>query len=116
MVNEILLFGMPNPMELVVILAIVMLLFGGSKLPQLAKALGQSKRAFKEGMDEAEEAEERDRVKAALTAGQPVQPALSAVDDEALFEEARRRASALRATNNTAAQLEPDKNTSSQLR
>jgi Sec-independent protein translocase protein TatA len=30
-------------------------LFGASRLPQLAKALGQSKRAFKEGQDEAEE-------------------------------------------------------------
>ena len=29
-------------------------LFGATKLPQLAKALGQSKRAFKEGLDEGE--------------------------------------------------------------
>ena len=39
--------------ELLIILAIVVVLFGASRLPQLAKALGQSKRAFKEGQDEA---------------------------------------------------------------
>jgi TatA/E family protein of Tat protein translocase len=93
-----------------------MLLFGGSKLPQLAKALGQSKRAFKEGMDEAEEEEQRDRTRASLTAGQQSQPSLSAVDDEALFEEARRRAARLRATENSPAQLEDDKSASSPLR
>ncbi|MDT4965614.1 MAG: hypothetical protein QOJ64_351 [Acidobacteriota bacterium] len=41
--------------ELLIILAIVVVLFGASRLPQLAKALGQSKRAFKEGQDEADE-------------------------------------------------------------
>jgi sec-independent protein translocase protein TatA len=41
--------------ELLIILLIVVLLFGASRLPQLAKALGQSKRAFREGMDEADE-------------------------------------------------------------
>ena len=41
--------------ELLIILAIVVVLFGASRLPQLAKALGQSKRAFKEGQEEADE-------------------------------------------------------------
>ena len=41
--------------EMLIILLIVVLLFGASRLPQLAKALGQSKRAFREGMDEADE-------------------------------------------------------------
>ncbi|HVG28616.1 MAG TPA: twin-arginine translocase TatA/TatE family subunit [Pyrinomonadaceae bacterium] len=43
--------------EMLLILLIVFLLFGASRLPQLAKAMGQSKRAFREGMDEAEEEE-----------------------------------------------------------
>lgn len=43
-----------GPTELVVIVLVIVLLFGATKLPQLAKALGQSKRAFKEGLDEAE--------------------------------------------------------------
>ena len=36
--------------ELLIILALVLLLFGGSKLPQLAKSLGQAKREFHSGM------------------------------------------------------------------
>ncbi len=43
-----------GPTELIVIVLAIVLLFGATKLPQLAKALGQSKRAFKEGLDEAD--------------------------------------------------------------
>ena len=51
---NILLLGMPGGWEWVVILAVIILLFGGSKLPPLAKAIGQSKRAFREGIEEGE--------------------------------------------------------------
>ncbi len=77
-----------NPTIIVLVIAVIFLLFGGSKLPQLAKALGQSKKAFKEGMDESERDE---RLKPDARAK------LDAVDDEALFEEARRRAQQKRA-------------------
>jgi len=87
--NIFLLFNLNNPMLWVLILAVIFLLFGGSKLPQLAKALGQSKKAFKEGLSEGE-AEEQEKRRSDL-AGNP-SSSLSAVDDEALFEEARRRA------------------------
>jgi len=43
-----------GPTEMVVIVLVIFLLFGATRLPQVAKALGQSKRAFKEGLDEAE--------------------------------------------------------------
>jgi len=43
-----------GPTEMVVIVLVIFLLFGATRLPQLAKALGQSKRASKEGLDEAE--------------------------------------------------------------
>jgi sec-independent protein translocase protein TatA len=85
-----LLFNLENPMLWALILAAIFLLFGGSKLPQLAKALGQSKKAFKDGLSEAEEEEEKDKKRKELSAEQPA--SLSAIDDEALFEEARRRA------------------------
>lgn len=40
--------------ELVIILLVVLLLFGGaSKLPDLAKSIGKSIRSFKDGMNEA---------------------------------------------------------------
>jgi sec-independent protein translocase protein TatA len=37
--------------ELLIVLAIVMLLFGASKLPQLGKALGETVRNFKKGAE-----------------------------------------------------------------
>lgn len=49
-----LLIGMPGGWEWIIILAVIVLLFGSAKLPQLAKAIGQSKRAFREGVDEGE--------------------------------------------------------------
>src|SRR3979490_1355305 len=85
-----LLFNFENPLVWALILAAIFLLFGGSKLPQLAKALGQSKRAFKAGLSEAEQEDEKEKKRKEVAAGQ--QPSLSAVNDEELFEEARRRA------------------------
>jgi sec-independent protein translocase protein TatA len=53
--NEtILALGSLGPTELLIIAAVVFLLFGATRLPQLAKSLGQSKRAFKEGLEEAD--------------------------------------------------------------
>ena len=43
--------GLGTP-EILVIAVVIFLLFGATRLPQLAKALGQSKRAFKEGEKE----------------------------------------------------------------
>jgi sec-independent protein translocase protein TatA len=40
--------------ELLIILAVVLVLFGGSKLPTLAKSLGQAKKEFQAGADERE--------------------------------------------------------------
>lgn len=40
------LFGLGGP-ELIIVLVILLLLFGGSKLPALAKGLGQSIKEFK---------------------------------------------------------------------
>ena len=39
--------------ELLVILLIFLLLFGGSKIPELMKGLGKGVRSFKDGMNEA---------------------------------------------------------------
>jgi sec-independent protein translocase protein TatA len=40
--------------ELLIIAVLIFLLFGATRLPQLAKALGQSKKAFREGIEEGE--------------------------------------------------------------
>ena len=42
-------FGL-GAQELMVILVIVLVLFGGSKLPELAKSLGKSMKEFKKGV------------------------------------------------------------------
>lgn len=46
-------FGLGAP-ELIVILIILLVLFGGSKLPSLAKGLGQSVKEFKKATKEEE--------------------------------------------------------------
>ncbi len=54
MSNTVLAIANLGPTELLIIAAVIFLLFGATRLPQLAKSLGQSKRAFKEGLDEGE--------------------------------------------------------------
>ena len=46
--------GMPGWPEIVFILVIVVLLFGAKKLPELARAIGQSLGEFKKGRDDIE--------------------------------------------------------------
>ncbi len=57
MIQTILAIGGLGTTELIAIAVVIFLLFGATRLPQLAKALGQSKRAFKEGLDEADKEE-----------------------------------------------------------
>lgn len=73
--------------EIILIVAVLFLLFGATRLPQLAKSLGQSRKAFKDGMREAEEEEKNEQQKLSP-------PSVSAISDEALAEEMRRRAEA----------------------
>lgn len=42
-------FGMIGTQELLVVLVILLFVFGGTRLPQLAKGLGRSIREFKQG-------------------------------------------------------------------
>ncbi len=41
-----------GPTELIIVLAIVLLLFGSTRLPKLARSLGQASKEFKKGVDE----------------------------------------------------------------
>lgn len=75
--------------EIILIVAVLFLLFGATRLPQLAKSLGQSRKAFKEGMREAEEEERAEKQVSSVQ-----QPQITAVSDAALEEELRRRAEA----------------------
>ena len=48
--------GMIGAQELLIVLGILLLIFGGTRLPQLAKGLGASIREFKRGAAGLEEA------------------------------------------------------------
>jgi sec-independent protein translocase protein TatA len=75
--------------EIIIIVAVVFLLFGASRLPQLAKSLGQSRKAFKEGMREAEEEYEAEQQK--KIASPVASPQITQMSDEELMAEMRRR-------------------------
>lgn len=51
-------FGMPGGWEVVVILAVILLLFGGKKLPELAQGLGKGIKEFKKATNEEVDKEE----------------------------------------------------------
>ena len=53
--NTILLFMGVGMQELLFIVLIVLLLFGGKKIPELMKGLGKGVKSFKEGMNGIEE-------------------------------------------------------------
>ncbi len=60
-------FGM-GAQELMVILVIVLVLFGGSKLPDLAKSLGKSMKEFKKGISSEPEEEHAPKPQPAASA------------------------------------------------
>ena len=52
--NQLLFIGNLGAGEIIVIALIVLLLFGGKKIPELMKGLGKGVRSFKEGMNNIE--------------------------------------------------------------
>ena len=55
MVNLLLLGFLPSGSEWIIILLVILLLFGGKKIPELMKGLGKGVKSFKEGVNEAKE-------------------------------------------------------------
>lgn len=47
--------GMPSGMELIIIALVVLLLFGGKKIPELAKGLGNGIKNFKKAVKDDDE-------------------------------------------------------------
>lgn len=58
-----------GPTELIIVLVIVLVLFGGAKLPKLAKSLGEAQREFKKGTDEGDK--DKDAAAPAVSADKP---------------------------------------------
>lgn len=52
--KELLLFGNLGGGELILIALVILLLFGGKKIPELMKGLGKGVKSFKDGMNEIE--------------------------------------------------------------
>lgn len=50
-----------NGPELIILLAVILLLFGAKKLPDLARSLGSSAREFRQGLKEGAEEEEDEK-------------------------------------------------------
>jgi sec-independent protein translocase protein TatA len=50
-----LLIGMPGGPELILIFVVVLLLFGGKKIPELMRGIGKGVKEFKKGVSEIED-------------------------------------------------------------
>ena len=59
-------FGIGMP-EIVIIALIVLLLFGGKKIPELMRGMGKGVRSFKEGMNGIENPDDKDAKDSANT-------------------------------------------------
>ena len=55
LVNGILAFFNLGTGEVILIVAIILLLFGGRKIPELMRGLGKGVKSFKQGMNEVED-------------------------------------------------------------
>ncbi len=95
MIQPTMLFIFDSPTQIIFVAAIIFLLFGASRLPQLAKSLGQTQKAFKDGLREAEEEsrleQERKNIQNAAGLQASSAPPVSAMSDEEIMAEMRRR-------------------------
>ena len=58
---------MPQGPELIIILIVILLLFGGAKLPKLARSLGQAQNEFKRGLKDGSENPDLDETRTERT-------------------------------------------------
>ncbi len=60
MVNQLMFLGNLGTGEILLIALVVLLLFGGKKIPELMKGLGKGVKSFKDGLNEVEKQIEAD--------------------------------------------------------
>jgi len=79
-----------GPIEIVIVLALALLVFGPKRLPQMGRTLGRSMREFRKASDDIknsfsltddDEDEERSREDAGAVAAAPLEPAAAAQDE-----------------------------------
>jgi len=56
--NLSIILGVPGYWQIILIVLVVLLLFGGKKIPELMKGIGRGTREFKKGLNTDEEDEE----------------------------------------------------------
>lgn len=61
--NLTILLGIPGIYQVLIILAVVLLLFGGRKIPELMKGLGRGVREFKDGVNPKDDDKEDKKIK-----------------------------------------------------
>lgn len=57
--ESLIILGVVGPWQIVVVAALILLLFGGKKIPELMKGLGSGIKEFKDASKDDEEAKER---------------------------------------------------------
>jgi sec-independent protein translocase protein TatA len=62
-------FAFLDPPEIILIVVVVLVLFGGSQLPKLAKNLGKAQQEFKSGLTEGQKEAEREKASGAPSTG-----------------------------------------------
>jgi len=63
MLNSILLFGGLGPTEIIILFVIVLLLFGGRKIPELMRGVGKGISEFKQGVKDPTDNSEKEEKK-----------------------------------------------------
>ncbi len=54
----LIILGIPGPWQIILIVLVVLLLFGGRKIPELMRGLGQGMKEFKKATSDDKEAED----------------------------------------------------------
>lgn len=57
--NLFVILGVIGPWQIILIIAVILLLFGGKKIPELMKGIGKGAREFKKGLSGEEEEEKK---------------------------------------------------------
>ncbi len=59
----LIILGIPGPWQIILIVLVILLLFGGRKIPELMKGLGQGIREFKKAIKDEKKPEEEEEQK-----------------------------------------------------